>query len=82
MSDCIHQLAITLRVTYFLERDATTSTVNAISSYAGRHSFWNEICAKLSLHGLITRLISLWVMQNTVSNVDVKKIRSARKVQN
>jgi len=62
MSNCI-QLAIALHITYFLERDSAARTINAISSFARRNSFWNGIYAKLSLHGLITRLISQRVMQ-------------------
>lgn len=62
MSDCTQQLGI-IFIIYFLERDATASMVNAISSYAGELILGNRICIKLSLHGLITRLISLRIMQ-------------------
>lgn len=62
MSDCTQQLDI-IFIIYFLERDATVSIVNTISSYAGVLILGNRICIKLSLHGLTMRLISLRIMQ-------------------
>lgn len=47
MSDCTQQLGI-IFIIYFLERDATASMVNAISSYAGELILGNRICIKLT----------------------------------